>query len=349
MHKGSQLAVFLETLRWSPERLAREINRRYGENTVSLKAPYGWAKGAFPRGQVPGFVAAILSDHLGRTIGIGQIWPGRRPCTELDGFRDAALGPPWTEEHVGRLLRPLLERQDTPGGTPWPTEPVPGAVLVSLAVDWLTAGSRPMSARSSGAGLSTEMVDILASRIARLREVGDAEDDGLVMNWVVHELRWALRMAESTAYDAPTGGRLFGAIAELAQLAGRLTENQGHHARCQHYLLAALRASSLAGDRGQGARVLSSLSRHLSRCGNKQDAQRLVRLADVGTDEALPCPPDSPSVPHQAQAYARFADKSPAVPADQPGVHVCGVGPAGALGPRTPPRHEKPSRLPWAG
>ncbi|MGI5347450.1 hypothetical protein ACQEU8_04570 [Streptomyces sp. CA-250714] len=327
MHKGSQLAVFLENLHWSPERLAREINRRYGEGTVSLKAPYGWAKGAYPRGQVPGFVAAILSDQLGRTIDISHIWPQRFPAPEPGGVGDPALGPPWSEEHVGRILRPLLDREEE-NGEPWPSEPVPGAVLVSLAVDWLTAESRLVSARSEGAEVSTEMVDMLSSRIARLRTVSTTEDTTLVMNWVVHELRWALRMTESTAYDAPTGRRLFGAVAELAQLAGWLAEDLGQYVRGQHYLLGALRASDLAGDRNLGAYVLSCLSYQLTKCGNGQDALRLVKLADVGMDDAVPGMPHSLLASREARMYAHFAD-DPAAQADQAGAPVRPVGSPG--------------------
>lgn len=348
MHKGSQLAVFLETLHWSPERLAREINRRYGEGTVSLKAPYGWAKGAYPRGQVPGFVAAILSDQLGRTIDISQIWPQRFPDAQPGGVGDPALGPPWTEEHVGRILRPLLDQEDGKR-EPWPAEPVPGAVLVSLAVDWLTAEGRLASARSQGAEVSTEMVDILTSRIARLRRVSAAEDDSLVMNWVVHELRWALHMSENTAYDAPTGRRLYGAIAELAQLAGWLAEDQGHYARGQHYLLAALRASGLAGDRNLGAYVLSCLSYHLTKCGNGQDALRLIKLADVGMDDALPGVLHSLLASREARVYAHFTDGPAAEPAGQAGPTVHRVGSAGHPAGGPPERRDAEGRLPGPG
>ncbi|MFD5911518.1 hypothetical protein ACFWHL_22615 [Streptomyces massasporeus] len=288
MHKGSQLAVFLESLHWSPERLAREINRRYGEGTVSLKAPYGWTKGAYPRGKVPGFVAAILSDQLGRPIEIGQIWPERSAGTEHRADRPAT-GVPWSEEHIDRALQLLLDQEENGGGpTPRCGEPVSGLELVSLTVDWLTADTRLASARSGGPELSADMIEVLVGRITRLRGLSAPHNSPLIGRWVVHELHWARDLARNTSYDAPTGRRLYGAIAELAQLAGWTAEEKGQYAQGQQYLLVALHASGLAGDRNLGAYVLSCLSYHLTKCGNGRDALRLIKLADIGTEDAVP-------------------------------------------------------------
>ncbi|GGV00489.1 hypothetical protein GCM10010245_03790 [Streptomyces spectabilis] len=320
MPKGSQLTAFLESLHWSLERLAREINRRYGEGTVSLKAPYGWAKGAYPRGRVPEFVAAVLSEHLGRSIDISQIWPEQFPDPEPGGTGDPALGPPWSEEHVELLLRPLVEQDEHDGAEPKGRyRPMPGAALVSLAVDWLTASQTLASGRTEGAELSTEMVDMLIGRIARLRKLSSAQNGDLALHWVVHELRWTLHLTRKAAYDARTGRRLYGAMAELSQLAGWLSEKQGRHTESQQYLLAALRASGLAGDRNMGAYVLSCLSRHLTKCGNGQDAIRLIKLAGIGSDRTLPgvlCPMPAP---WGTRGQLRLGDEPTALLAEEPG------------------------------
>jgi hypothetical protein len=292
----SELAVLLKSLHWSPERLAREINRRYGRGTVSLKAPYGWTKGAFPRGQVSEFVAIVLSEHLGRVIVVSQIWPEHESPVPV-GFDDPGLGPPWRGEHVDRILAPLVEQDvGIPDGTaPSPGEPVPGSVLVSLAVGWLTAEVHPGSARTEGVELTAEILDVFTDRIGRLPTLGITRNRSLALNLVVHELRWALQLAAKTAYDVPSGRRLYRAIAELAQLAGWLAEEQDQYARAQRYLLGALRASALADDRCLGGRVLSCLGYHLAKYGNEREALRLLKLVDFGTDDGaprvLPSPP----------------------------------------------------------
>jgi hypothetical protein len=284
VRKESRLSAFLEDLDWSPDRLAREVNRRYGDGTVSAKAPYGWAKGAYPRGQVAGFVATILSDQLGRVVDIGQIWPDRASQPERAG--DFRAGLPWSEEQIERILRPLVEQGGPEKGRT--LQPVPGTVLVSLAVDWLTAERLSAAERADGAELAPEMLDMLFGRIAWLRRLGDSQDGVLVLNWVVHELRWARHLTGSPAFGAATGRQLYRALAQLATLAGRLAADHGRPVQGQHYLLAALRAASLAGDRALGAYILTCLSHHLTRCGDAQDAQRLLRLACAGTGAGTP-------------------------------------------------------------
>lgn len=334
MHEGTQLGEFLKILHWSPERLAREINRRYGKGTVSLKAPYAWAKGAFPRGQVPDFVATILSEHLGRTIIISQIWPQRFPATQPGGIDDPGLGPPWAAEHVDRVLGPLVEQDGHADGTAQqPDEPVPGSVLVSLAVDWLTTDSGPVSARGEGIELPAEILDVLLDRIARLRWLSAAQDSALVMNWVVHELGWALHLTRNAAYDTLLGQRLYGAVAELAQLAGWLAEDRGQYVRGQRYLLGALRASDLGGDRSLGACILSCLGDHLTRCGNEREARRLVKLVDFGMAEAVPCPARSPLAAREVRLHKQLDEgsallESTAAVCGGPGSRARGAPPA---------------------
>ncbi|WP_217245986.1 hypothetical protein [Streptomyces sp. AC602_WCS936] len=237
---------------------------------------------------MPCFVAAILSDQLGRPIGIGQIWPERSAGTDHRADRPAT-GVPWSEEHIDRALQLLLDQEENgAGGNPRCGEPVSGLELVSLTVDWLTADTRLAPARSGGPELSADMIEVLVGRITRLRGLSAPHNSALIGRWVVHELHWARDLARNTSYDAPTGRRLYGAIAELAQLAGWTAEEKGHYAQGQQYLLVALHASGLAGDRNLGAYILSCLSYHLTKCGNGRDALRLIKLADIGIEDAVP-------------------------------------------------------------
>ncbi|MFB7653638.1 MULTISPECIES: hypothetical protein [unclassified Streptomyces] len=325
MHKVSHLSAFLENLNWSPERLAREINRRYGEGTVSLKAPYGWAKGAYPRGQVPRFVASILSEQLGRAIDISQIWPQRFPDARSGGA-GPGLGAPWSEQQVDRILGLLLDQEEHgTGELTQSAEPVPGPVLVSLAVDWLTADTTLTTARSEGPELSAGMVDVLTDRIARLRRLGSAQNGALITQWVVHELRWARQVSGTAAYEAPIGRRLYGAIGELAQLAGWLAEGRGHYVEGQQYLLAALHASGLAGDRDLGVYVLSCLSYHLTKYGSGRDALRLVKLADIGMENARPGVQRSLEATREACARVASGEEPGSTDRDGAAVHRIGL------------------------
>lgn len=298
------LAVFLDRLRWSPERLAREINRSYGAGTISAKAPYAWLKGSYPRGPVPSLVAAILSDRLGTVVDVSQIWPQRFAAKDHRVNVDHILDLPWSEEHLIHTLRSLAERTETGGATP--TGVASGAKLVSVAVDWLTTeGERPRS-KSDGDEVSPELIDLLADRTDQLRRLDEAQGGPFTVNWVVHDLRWATRLANEGSYGAATGMRLYGAIAELAQLAGWLYADLGQCALGHRYLLAALRAAKLTDDRSLGAYILSCLSYQLTWCGNGRDALRLIEIARKGAGDVMAGTVRSLLATRQARAHARI-------------------------------------------
>lgn len=86
------LAEFLDRLNWSPERLAREVNRLCGAGTVSAKAPYHWVRGTYPRRGIPEAVARVLSQHLKETVEIASIWP-RTGATSRNAGKGAAESP----------------------------------------------------------------------------------------------------------------------------------------------------------------------------------------------------------------------------------------------------------------
>ncbi|MGW7535482.1 hypothetical protein [Amycolatopsis sp. NPDC054798] len=76
MAVATELTGFLERLNWTPERLAREVNRLCGPGTVSAKAPYHWLRGSYPRRGIPEAVAKVLSEYLRETVEVAEIWPG---------------------------------------------------------------------------------------------------------------------------------------------------------------------------------------------------------------------------------------------------------------------------------
>ncbi|WP_409181055.1 hypothetical protein F9C11_31855 [Amycolatopsis sp. VS8301801F10] len=76
MAVATELTGFLERLNWTPERLAREVNRLCGPGTVSAKAPYHWLRGSYPRRGIPEAVAKVLSEYLREPVEVAEIWPG---------------------------------------------------------------------------------------------------------------------------------------------------------------------------------------------------------------------------------------------------------------------------------
>ncbi|MEV0679036.1 hypothetical protein AB0I60_21210 [Actinosynnema sp. NPDC050436] len=120
MTTPTHLRTFLDRLGWPPEQLAREINRRCGDGTISPKAPYHWLKGAYPRRRIPYAVAEILSEHLNETIDISVIWPNgldddgaQRDGVPVEGAREGdpapAAGLHAVHDHRSELVRHSCE------------------------------------------------------------------------------------------------------------------------------------------------------------------------------------------------------------------------------------------------
>ncbi|USA00111.1 hypothetical protein NCG97_04510 [Streptomyces lydicamycinicus] len=112
MNDTSVLATCLARLSWPPERLAREINRRCGNGTISSKAPYNWLKGACPRRRLPYIIATILSDHLGEPITVEALWPGHFASAVPPQRRSPAQPRPAAPVQRPAALDPLTASVD---------------------------------------------------------------------------------------------------------------------------------------------------------------------------------------------------------------------------------------------
>ncbi|MFC4079729.1 hypothetical protein [Amycolatopsis samaneae] len=269
---------------------------------MSAKTPYGWLKGSFPRGQLPEFVAAILSRKIGRTIEVNQIWPGRGD-RDTFGAHDPAETP-WTQEQVIRALRRLGQ-----GARGKPVHHT-GGTLVSIAVDWLAADGQQARPRNQGTRVTPRLAGVLAPRLAQLRELERTQHGLLLADWNNHDLRWVAHLLDEGSYDTVTGRLLYTTAAELAHNVGWLLTDQGRYAEGQHYELTALRTAALARDRQLGAYVLSWLADHLTWYGRPQDALRLLAIARTGVEETASDALRALLAIRQALAHAQLGEES---------------------------------------
>lgn len=270
------LRACLDRLEWSPEKLAREVNRLAGDQAISSKTPYGWLKGAAPRGRLPQLVALTLTQALGETIVASALFPHAR----TDGLAIVAhhgLDLPWTTQGALRCAELLA----VPTGNTLLA--VSGPVLVTCAVDWLTVPSLAGPSRKAGAALDPEFVHVLADRVIQLRRLDDTRSNTLLLEMIVHDLRLAAGIATSSSYDPETGAALFDVLAQLAQLAGWVSIDLDKKAQGQRFLLAALHFAHASGDRDFAANVLSCLGYQTLWSGDGVSAVRLIRLARQGT------------------------------------------------------------------
>ncbi|MCK2244324.1 MULTISPECIES: hypothetical protein [unclassified Crossiella] len=273
---------------------------------MSAKAPYGWLKGSFPRGQVPELVAAVLSDRLGTPVEVGHIWPGRRNQAE-DPLPEGQINPPWHAEQVASSLRRLAVRRGTAAAIP---PPLTGEPLLSVAVDWLTADNSPVRSRATGTEVTPAMLRHLALRAAQLRQLDESHGGLVVADWSSHDLLWVTTLINDGAYDSTLGRRLYQAAAELALIAGWVFSDHCRHGAGQRALLVGLRAAKLAGDRQLGAYILSCIAYHLTWHGHASDALRLLRIASKGLGRAVGGRVPAVLATRRARAHAQLGEKS---------------------------------------
>nr|UDM84229.1 tetratricopeptide repeat protein [Streptomyces sp.] len=283
---SSLLASCLARLAWSPERLAREINKRYGSGTISNKAPYNWLQGALPRRRLPHLVAELLTDQLGESITAEALWPHHFPDSPAP---------------------------ETPGSTHslHPTLDVPQSATgpVDAAVDWLVDSGSASPARSGGAEIPDIAIHMLTTRIGQLRKVDDIASTRLSMEWALQDLQSARKLVAEHSYDARTSLQLHLIIAELAQLAGWLAADLGLSRRSQSCFLCALAAARAAQDRPLAAYIISCMSYCATWESRHEEALRLIRIArkgsckeDFGIGHAL-------LATREARARARLGDE----------------------------------------
>lgn len=270
------LRLCLDRLGWGPERLAREINRVAGPDTVSVKAPYGWLKGAVPRGRVPQIAALVLSRGLGELVGAAALFPGAADRTTVAATAVHGLDVPWDAAGA----RACATLAAVPPGTD--LLPVGGGTLVSCAADWLAAPRNVPVAHRGGEPVNPAVLEVLGQRIGQLRRLDDAQGGPLLLDWIMQDLRWAAHLVCAASYDDHDGRVLMRSVAELGQLGGWLAADLGRSAAAQRLFLVALHCAHAAAEPELAAHIVSCLSYQSMWIGAPNAAVRLIRLARQG-------------------------------------------------------------------
>lgn len=183
-------------------------------------------------------------------------------------------------EHVAAYSRALgvaVERLYGPSDDP-----------LRVAHEWLVADSpasvQTAAGRSVGAGLATE----LERRVIELRHLDDVIGGVDLFPVVNKELADAQRVVNECSYTDETGRRLLAAVGELAQLAGWVASDAGHHVEAQRIYLSGVSAATTADNWVLAGQLLSSLSYQISNIGDPADAALLARSAISGAKNATP-------------------------------------------------------------
>jgi hypothetical protein len=320
------LQVSLVRLNWSPERLAREINRVVGSGTISAKAPYGWLRGSCPRGDLPHVVAEILSRHLQIHVSADQLWPDQviRRC--LDVPADTGLTQAWTQDGT-RSSAAAMGSRNTRSDL-LTLQPVSPDALNTYAMDWLINVEETLQPRTEGEPITPEMLDALQVRVADLRRMDDTRGGTVVLDWAAHDLQWASELVRRGAYDHEIGVRLHSILAELAQLTGWLACDANRHAEAHRYWLLGLHAAQTAGDTQLGANIVSCLSYQAVWTRRGGDALSLIKVARRAVRDVRSGALQALLATRQARAQAVLQDPSGCERAlEEAAAHILGADP----------------------
>ncbi|MEH1013450.1 hypothetical protein V6U90_10085 [Micromonospora sp. CPCC 206060] len=294
MSDTSALADLLRLAEWGPRQLVAAINARLssqGRDRLRLDptAGYSWVRRGFrPRPPIPDIAATVLTDRLGYTVTVDQMWPGRSGTASV--ARSAAAGLD-TVTHIDDLVRELSLLTTT---APTPSSPIAdacGADLTAAVLDQLRGAVLVARNRAGHEYVLPEQVSLIAAHVAALRRLDDRHGGGaLSLRYVTAELRNVVDLVEYANYDVRTGRRLLAIVADLAQLLGWLHFDSSRYGSAERYLLLSVGVCRALGARDRAANAIGMLSYVSAFAGHGHQAVQLAEAAaaeDRRTDSVL--------------------------------------------------------------
>jgi hypothetical protein len=187
-----------------------------------------------------------LSQHLGRPIGVAELWPGRAAASSLLRPATSGLEVPWSTAGALRILEDwllsgLMDRRIFLA--------VSGAALTGAAWEYLGLEPQRLLAALDGGGIGAELIGQLEGTIPLLWALDDAHGGARVLPYVSGAFQTAAHILRHAAPDTRMARRLFQIVAKLGQHAGWAAFDAGRHGLAQRYYLTALHAAHQAGDR----------------------------------------------------------------------------------------------------
>jgi transcriptional regulator with XRE-family HTH domain len=153
---------------------------------------------------------------------------------------------------------------------------------LTLAHQWLIAEPPQVTATRAGRRIGVAQVQEVEKRVHQLRKLDDYVGGQDTHAMVTAELAATTALLRDAAYTEEIGKRLLVAVGELAQVAGWVTSDAGHHAEAERYYLAGMRAAHAGGDVAGAANNLSSLAYQVANVGDAREAVTLAKSAYAG-------------------------------------------------------------------
>ncbi|MCI2422899.1 hypothetical protein MOQ72_36290 [Saccharopolyspora sp. K220] len=259
--------------------MARKLNQVFGAGTVAESAPFQWRDaGVLPRrSPLPTMTAYVLSEALGRTISVDELWQGKATDSPTLVPADDGLTGPWTPQDLTRIakgwvLGGLVDRRRFLA--------LSGAGLVSLVSQYLeVAGHGAFAPRLAAVSSDDPLVDQIDCQVPLLQRLDDAQGGARHLPYVGAQFRAVALLLHEGGHSERARTRLIQALAEIGQLVGWMAFDTSDHGLAQRYWGTALRAAHQVNDRPLCAHILADLAFQAASRGHASDAVVLGETA----------------------------------------------------------------------
>jgi hypothetical protein len=212
------LASYLAEAGWSPRTLAREINRLFGQGSVSETAPYYWRDaGGVPHVPVPALAAYALSRQLGRPVSVAELWQGRAADSASVTLASSGLDLPWTFASTRRIaedwaMAGLVDRRIFLA--------VSGAALARAVWAYLARDTSTGPFAVAADRRDDPLVVQIEQSVPLLQRLDDAQGGAANLSYVGAQVRAVALVLHENGHSEGMTRRLLVALADLGQLAG---------------------------------------------------------------------------------------------------------------------------------
>jgi hypothetical protein len=177
-----------------------------------------------------------------------------------------------------------------------------------LSHEWRIADPPQMTHLRSGRHIGARLASLVIERTDALRRMDDYLGGGDLHRLVRKELHVTVSMLREASYSESTGKQLLGAVGELRQLAGWVTNDAGMANLAERYYLGGVSAAHAADNRPLAANLLSSLSYQMANVGDPREAALLASTAYRGAQAEATATTRALLLERLAWANARLGD-----------------------------------------
>ncbi|MCP2337240.1 hypothetical protein [Actinomadura rupiterrae] len=275
--------------------------------TYDYSAVYRWIeKGQKPRKGVARFVAAALSERLGRRISPADFGMGDEASLAERGLTYSA-SPLATVETVLELGRADVKRRTLITKSPY--------LVAALAIpsrDWLLATLDEQQDSRGPRKVGMQQVEGIREMFRHFQEMDVMRGGGHARIALVQYMDDFVMPLLRQPHPEEVGKALYEAASEQCYLVGWMAYDDGQHGLAERYLIQSLRLAQASGNAPLGAHVLAGMSDQANLLGHPKEAISLAKAGQhaITADDSPACLTDLYVLEARAQAVVGNDDQA---------------------------------------